>query len=182
MMVKLMMKLMMKFMMPVVIMMSASSVFASDSTIHLDDVTIRATTPNAKATAIYAIIHNQAHSQDRLIGAEVSFAKKVEIHEMKMEGDVMKMREIQGGLVIPAHGMAELAQGGNHLMVMGLAKAVMMDGDYEVTFLFEKAGALKARAHVISLSGKSAHGKSAQNKSDHGKSAHKEHTHKGHAH
>ena len=120
------------------------------------DVVIRATTPNAGATAAYGIIHNHSDIDDRLIGASVSFAKKVEIHEMKLEGDVMKMREIAGGLLIPAGQIITLAKGGDHVMIMGLSVPITMDGSYQISFEFEHAGTITVEADTISLSGKPA--------------------------
>ena len=137
-----------------VISLFGANAFAGHDDIHIHDVTIRATTPNAGATAVYAMIHNHGDEQDRLVGGHVSFAKKVEIHEMKLDGDVMRMREIEGGLVIPSDGMAHLKKGGNHMMVMGLSEPIKLDGAYEVTFSFEKAGDITVPAVVISLSGK----------------------------
>ena len=61
-------------------------------------LTIRATTPQAGATAAYAMIHNHSHHDDILLGASVSFAKKTEIHEMALVGDVMKMRQLKRAL------------------------------------------------------------------------------------
>ena len=155
-----------------------ANAFAGHDDIHIHDVTIRATTPNAGATAVYAMIHNHGDEQDRLVGGRVTFAKKVEIHEMKMDGDVMKMREIEGGLVIPSDGMAHLKKGGNHMMVMGLSEPIKMDGAYEVTFSFEKAGDITVPAVVISLAGKA----KATHDHDHKSHDHKDHDHEGHKH
>ena len=154
-----------------VISLFGANAFAGHDDIHIHDVTIRATTPNAGATAIYAMIHNHGDEQDKLVGGHVTFAKKVEIHEMKMDGDVMRMREIEGGLVIPSDGMAHLKKGGNHMMVMGLSEPIKLDGAYEVTFSFEKAGDITVPAVVISLSGK------AKATHDHKGHDHSEHKH-----
>ena len=108
----------------------------------------------------------------------MTFAKKVEIHEMKLDGDVMRMREIEGGLVIPSDGMAHLKKGGNHMMVMGLSEPIKLDGAYEVTFSFEKAGDITVPAIVISLSGKV----TATHDHDHKGHDHKSHDHKDHDH
>jgi len=120
------------------------------------DVVIRATTPNAGATAAYGIIHNHSDSDDRLLGASVSFAKKTEIHEMKQVGDVMKMREIAGGIIIPAGEMVALANGAEHVMIIGLSGPITMDGSYQISFEFEQAGTITVDASTISLSGKPA--------------------------
>ena len=161
-----------------VITLFGANAFAGQDDIHIHDVTIRATTPNAGATAIYAMIHNHGDEQDKLVGGHVTFAKKVEIHEMKLDGDVMRMREIEGGLVIPSDGMAYLKKGGNHMMVMGLSEPIKLDGAYKVTFSFEKAGDITVPAVVISLSGKV----TATHDHDHKGHDHKDHNHSEHKH
>lgn len=120
----------------------------------IKDPIIRATAPSAGATAGYLTIHNHTKSDDRLIGIKADFARKSEIHEMKMIGDVMKMRPIEGGIMIPAGGMAQLEKGGNHLMFMGLSEQIKVNHDYEFTLIFENAGSVIVDAQTISLSGK----------------------------
>ena len=65
-------------------------------------------------------IQNKGATPDRLTGGSADFAT-VEIHEMKSENGVMEMREVTGGLAIPAHGSVGLAPGGYHLMLTHLA-------------------------------------------------------------
>ena len=148
---------------------------ASDNHHHglmIKDVIIRATAPNAGATAGYLEIHNHSKTDDRLIAVEADFARKSEIHEMKLVGDVMKMREIEAGLFIPAGGMALLEKGGNHLMFMGLNQQIKHEQNYEFTLIFEVAGKIKITADTISLSGK-ASSKSGHNHSKHDHSGQK---------
>ena len=155
------------------------SALAGDNHHHglmIKDPIIRATTPSAGATAGYLMIHNHTKTDDRLIAVEAHFARKSEIHEMKMVGDVMKMRPIEGGILIPAGGMALLERGGNHLMFMGLNEQIKMDQPYEFTLIFEQAGKVKVTADTISLSGK------ASSKSDHSDHNHSDHNHTGHKH
>lgn len=133
------------------------SSFASDNHhgLMIKDVIIRATAPSAGATAGYLIIHNHTKADDRLIAVKADFARKSEIHEMKLVGDVMKMRPLEGGIIIPAGGMALLEKGGNHLMFMGLSEQIKFEEDYQFTLVFEKAGEIVVKADTISLSGKS---------------------------
>ena len=160
----------------IAICLSAAARASSDTPIMISDLVVRATTSSAGASAAYVTIHNHADEADRLIGASIGIAKKVEIHEMTLDGDVMKMREIKGGLLIPAKGEARLAKGGNHLMLIGLTAPIIMGQSYDISFEFEKAGIITKTAHTISLSGKAA--KSQHQKSD----GHKNHGHKGHKH
>ena len=148
----------MKFLALITIIASlfSQAVLAADShKLMIEDPIIRATAPNAGATAGYLTIHNHSQTDDRLIGVKAEFARKSEIHEMKMTGDVMKMRPIEGGIIIPAGGMAALEKGGNHLMFMGLTEQIQFKESYQFTLLFEKAGAIIVNADTISLSGKS---------------------------
>ena len=118
------------------------------------NLVIRATTPQAGATAAYAHIHNHSDHDDILLGAFVSFAKKTEIHEMALIGDVMKMRPLEDGIAIPAGDHIALEKGGNHIMMMGLSAPIQMGQTYDITLHFKKAGKLTYRAETISLAGK----------------------------
>ena len=139
--------------------------------IMIEDVTIRATTKQAGATAAYAMFHNHGTQDDRLIAASVSFAKKTEIHEMTMVGEVMKMRALSGGLALPAGAMTALKSGAEHIMIMGLSQQIMADMRYDITLTFEKAGSITVPAQAISLSGKS-------HKTSHDDHGHNDHGHK----
>ena len=86
---------------------------------------IRATVAEQKATGAFMQLTSQ---QDvRLIEAKSSAAKVVEIHEMKMENNVMRMRPING-LALPAGKSVELKPGGYHIMLMDLNQT-LKDGE-----------------------------------------------------
>ena len=70
----------------------------------------RATPKGAEVGGAYMTIENKGAAPDRLTGGTSDFAT-VEIHEMKSENGVMEMREVTGGLDIPAHGSVALAPG-----------------------------------------------------------------------
>ena len=76
---------------------------------------------------------------DRLVSASAEVSKSVELHEMKMEGDVMRMRQVDG-IALQAGQTVELKPGGYHLMFVGL-KAPLKAGDsFPMKLKFEKAG------------------------------------------
>lgn len=149
---------------------AASADESSQGTLNFENFTIRATTANAGATAAYGVIHNHGHQADRLIGAKADFAAKVEIHEMVLDQDVMRMRALEGGLMIGAQERAELKKGGLHLMLMGLREPIQMGGIYEIELIFEQAGSLMIEAETISLREKKSHDHQSHDK-EHG--AHK---------
>ncbi|MDV3253163.1 copper chaperone PCu(A)C [Devosia sp. BK] len=109
-------------------------------TLEISGAFTRATLPNAPVGGGFFTIHNTGSEDDRLVSASTPIAKATQIHEMAMEGDVMKMRELDEGLVIPAGETVVLEPGGKHLMMMGLTGAITEGETVPVTLTFEKAG------------------------------------------
>ena len=86
---------------------------------------VRATVPAHKATG--AFMHLKSDADARLVSAASPVAGVVEIHEMLMDKDVMKMSRIDG-LDLPAGQSVELKPGGYHVMLMDL-QAQVKEGD-----------------------------------------------------
>ena len=101
----------------------------------------RATPKGADVGAGYVEIRNAGAEPEQLTGGSADFAK-VEIHQMSMQGDVMQMREVQGGVAIPAHGAVKLAPGGYHLRFTGLKRPLAKGDTVKVTLTFAHAGAV----------------------------------------
>jgi copper(I)-binding protein len=124
----------------------ASSAYAHEYQIGdltLDHPHTLATPPGASVAAGYLVISNAGTSGDRLTGGHASFADAVEVHETRIDNDVMKMRELADGLSLPPGASVELSTGGIHLMFTGL-ETQMMPGDlHTVTLMFEVAGAVE---------------------------------------
>lgn len=119
--------------------------FAHNGVIHLGPINIsapftRATLPNAPVAGGFLTIENTGTEPDRLISATSDIAGDTQIHEMAMQGDVMKMRQLVDGLEIPAGETVLLAPGGFHIMFMGLKQALVEGEAVTVTLTFEKAG------------------------------------------
>ncbi len=94
--------------------------------VTVKDPWVRATVPAMKATGAFMQITS---AQDaRLMEAKSPVAGVVEVHEMTMEKDVMKMRALAKGLDLPAGKTVELKPGGYHIMLMDL-KQQMKEGD-----------------------------------------------------
>jgi hypothetical protein len=84
---------------------------------------------------------------DRLVSVSADVSKSVELHEMKMEGDVMKMRQVEA-IALQAGQTVELKPGGYHLMFVGL-KAPLKAGDkFPLKLRFEKAGEVEVTVNV----------------------------------
>jgi hypothetical protein len=100
----------------------------------------RATPGGAKTGGGFVTIENKGTAPDKLIGASSDGAGKIEVHEMKMDNGVMKMRPVEGGLAIDPGKTVKLAPGGYHLMMMDLKSPLKQGDKMPVTLQFEKAG------------------------------------------
>jgi copper(I)-binding protein len=128
--------------------LAAASLIAAAALAHahgfkLGDITIehpyaRATGPGMSIGGAYLTLANQG-KDDRLLSASAPVAADVQLHLMKMEGDVMRMRQVDG-IDLPAGKPVVLAPGGLHVMLIGL-KAPLKEGDrFPLTLKFEHAG------------------------------------------
>ncbi len=128
-----------------VLMLAACAPAAGGDGIAISDPWVRA--PGANGGA-FMVIQNSGAEADRLLSASSDVAQTVEIHEMKMENDVMTMREMEGGLEIPARGSVKLAPGGYHIMLINLKQELKPGDTVTLTLNFEKAGAITVQAEV----------------------------------
>ncbi|MBI5671477.1 MAG: copper chaperone PCu(A)C [Chloroflexi bacterium] len=92
-------------------------------------------------SAAYMTIENPGTSALRLVGAATTAANIVEIHEVTMENDVMRMRPLENGLEIPAGGSVELKLGGYHVMLMDLTREFVPGEAISLTLTFEALNA-----------------------------------------
>lgn len=86
-------------------------------------------------------------SADRLIGASAAIAQRVELHTMRMEGNVMRMHEVEG-IEVPAGATVELAPGGLHVMFMGLQQPLAVGTRFPLTLRFERGGEVEVTMEV----------------------------------
>ena len=136
----------------------AVSAFAQNVTVT--DAWARATVQGQKATGAFMKI--TAKDNAKLVSASSSAAGVVEIHEMKMDAGVMRMRELAQGLALPAGETVALRPGGYHLMLMDLRAPLREGTPVPVTLVFERAGRieveLKVEAPTARQSGHGDHG------------------------
>jgi copper(I)-binding protein len=111
----------------------------------------RATPPTAPTAGGFLSVTNTGKESDRLISVSSPAAGTVQIHEMKMEGNVMRMREHEGGLEIAPGATVTLAPGNLHLMMMGLNAPFKQGEKVPVTLVFEKAGKIDVELMVVPL-------------------------------
>ena len=115
----------------------------------------RATAHGAKVGAGYMTITNKGTTPDRLVGGSLPQAGRFEIHEMKMEDGIMKMRPLPGGLEIKPGETVKLAPGGYHLMFMKLKEPLKQGETLKGELKFEKAGTVTVDYAVQSIAAQS---------------------------
>ncbi len=100
----------------------------------VQDAWVRATVPQQKATGAFMKI--TAPQPMKLVGVRTPAAPIAEIHEMKLQDNVMKMRPVDG-LDLPAGKPVELKPGGYHVMLMDLPKAVKVGDTVPLQLVLE---------------------------------------------
>ena len=106
-------------------------------TVEVKDAWARATVQGQKASGAFMKI--TAKNGSKLVRVSTPVAGVVEVHEMKMDGDVMKMRALESGLALPAGKAVELKPGGYHVMLMDLKLPLQKDTTIPLTLTFKDA-------------------------------------------
>ena len=93
----------------------------------------------AQQSATGAFVQLSSKQGGRLVAVSSPAAARVEIHEMAMQGDVMRMRAV-AGLDLPAGKVVELKPGGFHLMLLDLKRPLKAGDTVPLTLVIEGAG------------------------------------------
>ena len=115
-------------------------------TVEVRDAWVRTSVQGQKATGAFMKI--TAKENMKLVSVSSPVAGVAEVHEMKMEGDVMKMRAVQGGLDLPAGKTVELSPGGYHVMMMDLKAALPKDSTVPLTLVFRDAKGVESKVEL----------------------------------
>ncbi|MBV8665859.1 MAG: copper chaperone PCu(A)C [Burkholderiaceae bacterium] len=116
--------------------------------LHISNPHARATVPGQTTGAVYFTIENTGKTGDKLLGITTSASQSAELHNMQMDGDIMRMREV-GALELPPAVVIEmLPADGYHIMLIGLKKPLMAGQKIPLTLRFEKAGKVAIEAAV----------------------------------
>lgn len=106
----------------------------------ISDPYARVSTAMSKSGAAFMVIENHADAEDRLVGASTDAAERAELHTHRDVDGVMQMVEVEEGFAIPAGGSHVLERGGDHVMLLGLTRALHHGDRISLTLSFEKAG------------------------------------------
>jgi len=108
----------------------------------------RATPPGASVAAAYLTIDNSGGEADRLLGASCEAAGRVEVHESRREGEVMRMRKAEP-LDVAAGERVVFGPGGLHVMLMDLEAPLRQGERLPLVLRFERAGEVTVEAEVL---------------------------------
>lgn len=111
------------------------------ASVTVDGGWVRIPPPGRDVTAGFVSV--TANYNTRLIALSSPEAERIELHTMAMDGDVMRMREVDG-FEIRAGEPFRLDSGGDHLMIFGLAERALDDGEMAVTLEFEDGAVVDA--------------------------------------
>lgn len=154
----------------VVTTVSAASALAQN--IIVTDAWARATVQGQKATG--AFMNITAKDNAKLVGVSSPVAGLAEVHEMKMDKDVMKMAALPNGLDLPAGKAVALKPGGYHVMLMDLKAPLVKDSTIPLTLTVQDAKGVKSTIELKLLVGMPP---SAMPSHDHSKHNHSDHKH-----
>ncbi len=110
----------------------------------------RATPPGAVAAGAFFVVENTGAKPDALIGVASPAAARAELHQMSMDGGVMKMRSMTS-IDVPAKGRLELAPGSYHVMLVDLVQPIKVGDKVPLTLTFRDAGSIDIVLHVQAM-------------------------------
>jgi len=138
----------------VVTQLPVGPTFAADydvGSIHIAQPWSRATSKGAKSGAGYMTITNKGTTPDKVSCVSDDASAQCEIHSMTMEGGVMKMRPVEGGLEIKPGETATLAPSGFHIMFRDLKHPLEEGKTVKATLKFDKAGSVDVEYPILAV-------------------------------
>ena len=124
--------------------LASGSLYAQN--VEVKNAWVRASVQGQKATG--AFMQLTASQPTTLVGVASPVAGVAEVHEMKMDGDVMRMRALPQGLPLPAGQPVALTPGGYHVMVMDLKATLPKDSTIPLTLTFKDAKGAESRVEL----------------------------------
>lgn len=114
--------------------------------IEVKDAWIRTSVPGQKSTGAYMKI--SARDGARLVGGSTPVAGLLEVHEMKMDGEVMRMRALSGVDIAPGQAVEFKPAGGLHIMLTNLKAALPQGSQVPMTLVFKDGRGQESRVEL----------------------------------
>ncbi len=134
------------FLTALVALLATLSSSAWSQTLDVQNAWARATVQGQMASGAFMTLTSKDGA--KLVAVSTPVAGMAAVHEMKMEGDVMKMHAIEGGLDLPAGKPVELKAGGLHVMLMDLKLPLQKDTTIPLTLVFKDAKGVERRQEL----------------------------------
>lgn len=145
------------WLLPCMLMAAAVPAYAAQ-TVGVNNAWVRATAPGQKTAGAYLELTGVADSA--LVAVDSPLAAKAELHNMSMDGGVMRMRAVEK-IDLPAGKTVKLAPGGLHVMLLDIKQAFKEGGKVPLTLTFRGAGGAqttqKIEAQVRAAGGSATH-------------------------
>ncbi len=139
-------------------------VAAQTAAVKVEGAWVRATVQGQKGTG--AFMNLTAKEGTRLVGVSSPAAGVAEVHEMKIENDIMKMRAVPS-LDLPAGQTVQLKSGGYHIMLMDLKAPLAKDSTMPMTLRFKDAKGVQSKLDLVLPVGLAAPGAVAGKAAEH---------------
>ena len=136
---------------PIILTLGLLAAITANAQVTVSDAWARATVPGQKATGVFMTL--TAKKATRLVGVKTELTPIAQVHEMKMDKDVMKMQAITA-LDLPAGQAVSLKPGSYHVMLMDLKQPVEEDSHVILTLMFEDAAGVKTQQEVHAVAKK----------------------------
>lgn len=133
-----------------IVLIFGTTLFAKDTVadkIEIKNPTIKAVPAVNKNTGVFMELKNDTDKDIKLIKAESDLSTTVELHDMVMENDVMKMRPVES-ILIKAKSSTFLKPGSLHVMLIGLKSPLKKGKSYALTLHFDNGQKEKITAPV----------------------------------
>lgn len=142
----------------VVLMLFNVSAWADAVADHVEvvDATVRAPIPGRDVTSAYFLLRNAAPEAAELVGVEVEFSDRAEIHSHRMEDGMMRMRKEQS-VTIPARGELRFTSGGYHVMVFEMDRRPISGEPVEMELEFSDGSRKTVSATAVSVTDRPHH-------------------------
>jgi len=133
----------------------------------VEEAWVRLPPPVADTAAAYMKIENHGDKDIEITAIETDVAESPEFHSMEMHGGMMHMQKM-GKVVVPAHGDMSFGPGGNHLMLVGLTRALKTGEHLMITLKTSDGESIMVHAEVKDMRGNAGHDKHQMNDNENG--------------
>ena len=147
----------------------STALFATNAyavNVNVSDAWARASAGKAKAGGAYMTLTNTSSHDHVVVSASSDIADRTELHTHIMADGIMQMREVKGGIKVPAGETVKLAPGGLHVMFLGLHAPLKEGSTFDLTLTFDSGRSATTQVKVMSVSAMK--GMGDMGKMDHG--------------